>query len=321
MKASEKIKDLKRNIADALLPEIKGHKTVLLDVPYYYNIGDTLIWQGTHDFLKGNGIRCVLTSSKESFDFRRLPSDYVILLQGGGNFGDIWIEHQKFREKVISAYPDNKIIILPQTIFFENEDNLIQDAERLSKHKNLLIIARDNHSLDILEKYYNRNRILLLPDMAFWIDFKNFRVPKPSRDRILFFERRDVESNHTYKYGEIVPLCAERHEWPIMESGDNTWRTRWMKRVQYRLPRLYDSYWNHVLRKYFVQIGIDFIAGYKSVFTTRLHGAILSFLLDKDITLFDNSYGKNSSFYRTWLNDVDGIKLIPTIPIDKNGQD
>lgn len=310
MKAKEKVKYLKSKIKESLLPEIEGRKTILLDVPYYYNIGDTLIWQGTHDFLKENRVRCLMTASKESFDFRVLPSDYVILLQGGGNFGDIWIEHQKFREKVVSSYPDNKIIILPQTIYFKDKKNLCEDADILAKHKNLLIIARDNRSFDVLKKHYYKNRILLLPDMAFCMNLNTFNVPKSTDERILFFERKDIESNQVYKYNEIVPVNVERHEWPVMEYGDDSWRALWMNRIKHRIPSLYDLYWNYILRRYFVQMGIDFISAYKEVYTTRLHGAILSVILNKEVYLFDNSYGKNSSFYHTWLEDVNEISLI-----------
>lgn len=48
-----------------------------------------------------------------------LDSNVVILLHGGGNFGDIYGSSQKFRKDVIELYPDNKIIILPQTIYFK----------------------------------------------------------------------------------------------------------------------------------------------------------------------------------------------------------
>jgi exopolysaccharide biosynthesis predicted pyruvyltransferase EpsI len=51
------------------------------------------------------------------------------------------------------------------------------------------------------------------------------------------------------------------------------------------------------------------LSKYDYVFTTRLHGAILSLLLHKKFTFFDNSYGKNKGFYDTWLKDVDGIKF------------
>ncbi len=48
------------------------------------------------------------------------------------------------------------------------------------------------------------------------------------------------------------------------------------------------------------------------IYSTRLYAIILSLLLGKDSDLywFDNSYGKNSSFYETWLSDLDGIKFI-----------
>jgi pyruvyl transferase EpsO len=39
------------------------------------------------------------------------------------------------------------------------------------------------------------------------------------------------------------------------------------------------------------------------VVTDRLHGLILSSLLGKNIVLRDNSYGKNSRYKVSWLND------------------
>ena len=56
--------------------------------------------------------------------------------------------------------------------------------------------------------------------------------------------------------------------------------------------------------------GVKFISPYKNVETERLHGCILSILLDKTIVLYDNSYGKNKSFYETWLSDLDSVKLL-----------
>jgi len=309
MKATERITELQSAISAGLLPEIKGYKVILLDVPYYSNIGDTLIWQGTHDFLRKHGVKCELTASKDSFKFPTMPKDCVILLQGGGNFGDIWYQHQLFREKVIVTYPDNKIIILPQTIYFREEETLVRDAEILSAHRNLLIVARDRRSFEILKKHYSTNRLMLLPDMAFCIDFSKFRIPKATDNRNLFFERQDVEISPSYDYGRIVPADAERHEWPLIEHPDESWRTRWMERVRRRIPRFYDLYWDGVMRKYYVKVGIQFISKYHTVFTTRLHGAILSFLLGKNVVLFDNAYGKNRTFFESWLSGVDEIKL------------
>ena len=59
-----------------------------------------------------------------------------------------------------------------------------------------------------------------------------------------------------------------------------------------------------------IREGVKQISQYENIYSTRLHAAILSVLLEKQFVLFDNSYGKNSSFYETWLNDLDDVKFI-----------
>ena len=56
--------------------------------------------------------------------------------------------------------------------------------------------------------------------------------------------------------------------------------------------------------------GVKFVSQYKNIYTTRLHVAILSILLNKPFFFFDNSYGKNSSFFDTWLFDLDNVEFI-----------
>ena len=57
-----------------------------------------------------------------------------------------------------------------------------------------------------------------------------------------------------------------------------------------------------------VRAGVEFVSRYRYVYTTRLHVMILSVLLGKECTFFDNTYGKNSAFYETWLKDLPGVK-------------
>ncbi|UIF89512.1 polysaccharide pyruvyl transferase family protein (plasmid) [Cupriavidus necator] len=42
----------------------------------------------------------------------------TIVFHGGGNLGDLYPLHDNFRKLVIKRYPNNKIVILPQTIHF-----------------------------------------------------------------------------------------------------------------------------------------------------------------------------------------------------------
>ena len=86
-------------------------------------------------------MECVYKASRWSYKYRRLDKNITILLQGGGNFGDIWRPCQDFRLKVIRDYMDNPIIILPQSVFYEDEKVLEQDVEEMGRHKNLIICA------------------------------------------------------------------------------------------------------------------------------------------------------------------------------------
>ena len=52
------------------------------------------------------------------------------------------------------------------------------------------------------------------------------------------------------------------------------------------------------------------LGAYKTIYTTRLHAAILGALLGKKVVFMDNSYGKNRGFYETWLKDCDAVKMM-----------
>ena len=62
-------------------------------------------------------------------------------------------------------------------------------------------------------------------------------------------------------------------------------------------------------------MGVDFLSQFDEVITTRLHGHILSLLMDIPSVMIDNNYGKNSRFYDAWLEETTGSTLA------KNGKE
>ena len=100
MTSAEKVAQLRALLCDTLLPLI-NNDYIFLDIPYYSNPGDTLIWEGTECLLKECSYKCLMKTAEECFKFPKLRENTIILLQGGGNWGDLWDRHQKFRLKVI----------------------------------------------------------------------------------------------------------------------------------------------------------------------------------------------------------------------------
>lgn len=311
MTNTEKITQLRTLLCSSLLPLI-DNSYVLLDIPYYSNPGDTLIWEGTEHLLKKSSYRCLQKTSEECFDFPEFSKDTVILLQGGGNWGDLWRRHQEFRLKVIEKYKYNKIIILPQSVYYENLKNWEFDAAILKQHNMLHICARDVSSYNLIRDA-GLNNVYLLPDMAFCInpDYLH-QFEEPSIGRKIYVKREDSEKPNYNELGiSIKDELLDISDWPTMMAYDSVqlFFYRIYNHRKYGLQTTTDLYADKILRKHIIKNAVKFVSKYDYIFTTRLHVAILSVLLGKPFTLIDNSYGKNSNLYNAWLSDLDSIIL------------
>ena len=97
---------------------------------------------------------------------KALLGDGVVLITGGGNFGDLWPSSEEFRERLVQDFPDNKIIQLPQSIFFNNMGNADKAKKVIEGHNNFILMVRDQPSYEFAQKHFNV-RTLLVPDSAF----------------------------------------------------------------------------------------------------------------------------------------------------------
>lgn len=318
MQTDTLIQKMRERIRSSLTPLIT-HDYVLLDLPYYDNIGDTLIWEGTLEFLKTLPYKCLYYASKDSFRYRKLSSDVVILLQGGGNFGDLYRLHSEFRKKIIALYPNNKIIILPQSVFYQTKQYVDADAQIYASHKSLYICARELYSFVFLKEHF-QNKCLLVPDMAFYINVAKYRV-SDNENRILYLRRKDKELASDTDHLR-VPQNAEVHDWPTYEQSFS--QAELVEKACYKIAKLVDLFgvrdkykvkiddWKrcYFYRKFYVQVGIDFLSPYSIIYTTRLHVMILGLLLGKKLFLINNTSGKVINYYTTWLEDLDNINVL-----------
>ena len=299
-----------KNIINNLLKKLITGDYILLDLPYYSNIGDALIWKGTEDFLSTTSYKCIYRCSLETFVYQNLSENIVIIMMGGGNFGDIYPQHNKFRSHILISYPNNKIIILPQTVYYKNIQNAKKDAIIFSQHKNLIIFARDNFSFNFLNNLKFSNKIKLMPDMAFYINLNWLKTMKmPLNGKNLFFKRIDIEAKKLNYTSKMLGLDNyDINDWPLYGKKDPMLK-HLLSLIKMHKFNEANEYAIKIYLPNRIRLGVNFISQYKKIVSNRLHAAILSILLNKEIVILDNSYGKNSQYYNTWLQKVNGITL------------
>lgn len=289
------------NEHNKLLDIFQGRNILFTDIPVYNNIGDLLIMFGTMKFFEKNCIKLKSITSAYDFDFSKVEKSDVIVLQGGGNFGDLYHLHQKFRDEVIRKFPNNKIVVLPQTIYFESQENYEKCCEQYSKHKDLHICVRDESSFDLASKM--SNNVYLLPDMAHNL------YPLSSKSELkyntLFIKRIDKELSSF----RLDIMSDKQTDWEELLSFHNFFIKIIRKQFKINfLDKLLIKLWiwySDIL----VDKAIKLFSGYEKIYTTRLHGHILACLMDKKNIVFDNSYGKNSSYMKLWTSKSEIVEI------------
>lgn len=309
----ELINVLRANIITTLGP-LFSKKCILLDAPYYHNIGDVLIWAGEKAFIEEIGSECIYTASYDTCTYPEIDEDVTILFQGGGNIGDLYHVHPEFLLKIVKRYPRNRIIVCPQSVYYQDSGLEEKDLKELATHDDLYFCGRDTVTVDLLKKYIG-DHALCLPDMAFCIPLQDLNVfRRETTLSHLYIERTDCE-----KADIIIDANVDKRDWPVFEDSlrkstfFNKILTRFCKMNLTLLNSFLNSLWDHYAQTIFfkgmLREGVEFISPYKHVSTTRLHGCILAILLDKQITFIDNSYGKNRRFYETWLTKLETLNF------------
>jgi len=305
--------NLNKEIDSVLGPFLSsGAKCALVDFPNHSNSGDSAIWLGETTWLRKNENEIVYLCDLNTYSRERLAAEIgngIILLHGGGNLGDLWTDHQQFREQVIRDFPNNKIIQLPQSIFFHDNANLERCRQIFNNHSDLTLLCRDYQSLEFARKEFTAQSFLC-PDMAFTLG----RIERPCNPEteIVWLARTDKESLE--KLEPISELGIERTDWldepPTSVLSENQHLTNQInlyphewKSTKKALYHTYDSLAHQRLLR-----GCRILSKGKVVISNRLHAHILCLLMEIPHVLLNNNYGKIKNFYDTWTKDCEITK-------------
>lgn len=113
-------------------------------------------------------------TQKEKIKNTVTPEDLVVI-SGGGWMGNLWIHNEHVIREIVQTYPGNKIIILPQTVYYTSDE--LGDKEYritneiLKKHSNLHIFVREKKSYDFIKQKFElkgNSDVYLAPDMVLY---------------------------------------------------------------------------------------------------------------------------------------------------------
>lgn len=282
-----------------------------VDYPVHGNIGDLLIMHGTLAFFERYQLKPRVSAPAFSYNPGWIEPGDAVLFHGGGNFGDLYSEFgmQALREMVVSTRPENRIVVMPQTLHFASAEQRRRSARLFRQHADVHLCVRDYASYEIAKEF--TDHVHLLPDMAHQL----YPIVPHHRavDGALLISRMDDEKRSGS--GEGIDYTATT-DWPLVvgERERNIDFFRRALRSTYRVGlgwnanKLLTRSWAKYSRK-LVDDAVRLFSRHDHIVTDRLHGHILASLMNKSSTVLDNSYGKNSSYVSAWTANSELVAL------------
>jgi len=300
--AGKLVKGIAPNVEPQALVNNK-RKVFLFGSPSYTNIGDQAIAYAEERFIKNHFpyyeyIEIMDYTTDEGIELVKeiIKEDDIVCFTGGGNLGSLYLEIEEDRRKVFEVFKDYKTISLPQSVYFEeNEEGNTErkkSQDAYHQNRNLTIAVRESQTLDVVKETFETN-VIYTPDMVLSLDI----VPKElEREGVLFILRADKEKVTDEDFISELMAWAEK-EGPV-ERTDT---------VLSEVDTIdYDE-----REEYFLKT-LDKIGSSKIVITDRLHAMIFSILTKTPCLVFGNSYGKAKHSYTDWLHGLNFIEYTDT---------
>lgn len=268
----------------------------LVMTPEHGNLGDHAIALSETKLLNELGISYIEITGKQLFQLQQfkllgLMNGYPILMQGGGYLGTLWYSAEELLRCIIQKNQKSEISILPNTIFYEDNDYGKEELQKSIKiyntHKHLTIYAREKVSYEAMKSVYRDVR--LMPDMVLSLSPE---MTSNSRCGCLLCLRSDCEKTRTQEQeSEIRQQVASLF-------GDNVTDTDMIE--SHGIP-VKDR--ETALRNKFLQF-----SNAELVVTDRLHGMIFCAITGTPCIVIDSKSPKVRGCYE-WIKDLDYIRF------------
>ncbi len=273
------------------------------------NLGDHLIAIAAKKIIKDqfNMDAIEITIQHYRFDADKIKKyvheNDIIFINGGGFLGSLWMQEENMVIDLIKSFPNNMIIILPQTLYFEYSKNGVEEQKRFKRtvleHKKLYICLRDMNSYDIILNTicFPKERAYYCPDMSLYLDRRNLTK---RNDSITVCIREDKESKINKK--DINNI--------IRSISNNRFNIEYTSTVK-------DHNISLLERTIETESFFSLIGKTKFVITDRLHCMMFCYLTETPCLAIDNLSHKLSGVY-SWIQDCGYIAVVQPEDININ---
>lgn len=278
-------------------------RLIIMGIPHHGNLGDNAIALAEENIINiyfSNYEKYIVPEEHLKKCTKRvekyIKEDDILLLHGGGNIGDTYTYVEEARREIIKLFPDNKIIIFPQTCYFSETENGKEQLEISKKiynaHRNLVILAREKKSYDFMLEHFYNAKLYLTPDIVMTLEKRENK----NREGVLFLLRNDLEktlrNEDVEKIKELVKIKYDKYKLSDMHIGNVNLQNKCRERI---------------LKEKFNELQTA-----ELVITDRLHGMIFSAITETPCIVFNNFNHKIRESYQ-WLKNLEYIKLCEDI--------
>lgn len=272
-------------------------KLFLLGTPIHGNLGDHAIAMAARQFLTDHfpGYRIIEVEPRTAEKYcaflkKYLIRDGLVINTGGGSFGSLWPQEEGMIRTVLKTFRDNRVIILPQTIYFSDDEEgrrTLEESRRIyQSHRELYIGCRERYTYAFMREQFPGCRTLLAPDMVLYLRPAETAGP---REGVLFCMRKDKEGMGY----DMAPLeAAVRADGHAIAYTDTV-----------LLKNLYGEQRFRAVRGKIAQFSRACL-----VVTDRLHGMLFALLAKTPCLVLENRSYKIRGVYE-WIRDAGYIRL------------
>lgn len=293
-KAESHIVELQKILAK-LVSEFQapGKKVILINTPATCNLGDHAIAYAEKCWIKEHLCTCMIELDGEFYrkhhemikDF--IKEDDILALSGGGYIGSLWPYEEELAEQVISDYPENKICIFPQTIYYEDHQDGRQILERsrqiFEHHKDLTIFVRETESLQFAKEMLPKCKVIPASDMVLYF-LVNGHFPlreHVEKNGVAFCLKDDKESILTTEEKEEIAQ-------DLTKTGKELFFTDTMLENRIEPAFRYSA----------IHKKLEEFQSYEYVITDRFHGIVFSILAGTKCIALNGASYKNRGLCR-----------------------